>query len=114
MDVEAGIHTRGNNTRAIAARWLRGSAIVPRWKEQADAVGAAKVEVVANNLLEKVSALDGALEDLRMTDLALPNGELMVETRGSVLLGQWPRKCMRPTVEEIPHILWAERIADSL
>jgi hypothetical protein len=83
-------------------------------KQQADAVGSPEVEILADDRLEKMAALDGAREDLRQTDFDLLKREPMRVAGGPVGRCQGRRQSRRPAIKECLDICWAKLIADRL
>src|SRR6266478_633091 len=114
FDVQAGIDTVGDDARAIAMMRRRRPARGADGEKQAHAVGAAEVEVVADEALEEVAALHRVIEDVGEADLHLPQGEAVLEPGGAVVGRQRPRQPSRPAVEEGLQMLRAEPVADFL
>src|SRR5207245_5162186 len=78
FDMEAGLHAVGDHARPIAVAGGRRRARDAKRKQQPDAIRSTKVEILADNRLEEVTALHGPIKDLRETDLELTDGQAMV------------------------------------
>ena len=84
LDVQTGLDAVGDDARAIAERGRRRRARDAERKEEADAIGATEVEILADDGFEEVPALDRAVEDLREADLELADGEPMLVAGGAI------------------------------
>src|ERR1700704_115684 len=107
-------HPIGDDAGPIAkgGRW-RGTREAER-KQQVDAVGTPEVEVLADDGLEEVPALDRAIEYLSQADFELAEGQLVIVAGRAFVGGHRPREPLRPAVEEPLNVGGAERIADGL
>src|SRR5262245_20572467 len=114
FDVEAGLHAIRDDAGAVAvAGWWR-AARDPSRKQQPDAIRSAQVEILADDGFEEMPALDGAIEDLRQTDLELTDREAMVVACGAVGRGKRRRQPLRPPIEEGVNVGRAEHVTRSL
>jgi hypothetical protein len=71
----------------------------PAVYQQLDAVRVAKLEVVAEHLLEALPPALRAVEDLGAADLQLEQGQARAEARGRVVGRQRQRQARQPAVE---------------
>ena len=58
VDVQAGRDAVGNHARLVAETWWRRASVEPRWKQEADAIGATEVQIVANDRFEELATVD--------------------------------------------------------
>ena len=114
LDVQAGGDPGGDDAGPIAVRGWRGAAGDPLGEQQADAIGATEVEVLADHRLEEVTALDRLVEDLGATDFELPDAQPMFVAGRPVGGRQGPGQMRAPAVEEALHVGRPEAIADRL
>src|SRR5689334_13091298 len=114
LDVQAGRDPGSDDAGPVAVRGCWRAAGDPLREQQADAIGAAEVEVLADHRLEEVPPLDRLVEDLGPTDLELPDAQPMLVPGRSVGGGQRPGQVRLPTVEEPLHVRWTEAVADRL
>jgi hypothetical protein len=77
-------------------------------------VGATDVEIVANDLLEEFSTVDGTVEDLGETDLHLKDGKLVAVPGGAVFGGEGMWQSFEPTAKEGVDVVGAEGTANLL
>jgi hypothetical protein len=112
--VQAGLDAIGDDAGPVAVRRRRGPAGDALREEQAHAVRASQVEVLADHGLEEVAALHGAGKHLCEADLHLLQGEPMRVPGGPVGRGQRCREPRGPAIEERLHVGGAELIADGL
>ena len=78
FDVQAGLDAIGDDARAIAIGGRRRGAGEAQRKQQAHAIGASEVEILADDGFEEVAPLHRPIEDLRETDFELAEREPMV------------------------------------
>ena len=114
FDVQARFHPVGDDARPVAVAGRRRAAGDPPWKEQANAIRSAEIQVLANHGFEKVAALHRAIEDLRQTHFELTNRHAMIVAGGAVRRGHRPGEAMRPAVEEGLDVGGAQGIAGGL
>ena len=69
----------------------------PERKEQADAIGATEIEILADHRFEEVAALHRPVEDLGQADFELPEREPMVVAGGAIGRGQRPGQPRAPS-----------------
>jgi hypothetical protein len=94
LDMQAGLDPIGNHARPVAkGGWWRGAGQAQR-KQQADAVRASEIEILANHGLEEVTALDGPIEDVGEADFELTDREAVVVAGGAFGRGHGPRQPM--------------------
>jgi hypothetical protein len=114
LDVETRLHAIGDHPCAIAVRGRGRPTGQPKGEEEADAIGAPEVEILADDRFEEVAALHGLVADVREAHFELTDREAVVITRGPVGRGHRPREPLRPAIEEGLHVGRAERIAGGL
>jgi len=114
FDVETRLDAVRDDARAIAAGRSGRPTRESTWKEQPDPIGAAEVEVVANDGLEEVAALHRTVKDLRETDFELTQGDAVIVAGSSVLRAQRPGQAVGPPVKELLQILGPELITQGL
>jgi hypothetical protein len=73
---------------------VRRAACHTRAKQQRDVVGTTQVEVVADNRLEELPTVERGVEDLRQTDLQLPDRQTMLVAGSAIGSGQRPRQTL--------------------
>ncbi len=83
-------------------------------EQQADPVGPAQIQILADDGFEEVAALHGTGKDLREADLHLLQREPMGVAGGAIDRGQRRRQARRPAIEEPLHVGRPELIADRL
>jgi hypothetical protein len=83
-------------------------------KEQLHAVGSTDVEVVADDLLEKLAAMKRPVEDLGQADLHLQQAELVAEASPAIGGGEGMREAAQPVAEEALDGFGRKRVADLL
>lgn len=102
--MQARLHAVGNDPRAIAEGRRRGGPRQAQREEQADAIGPAEIQVLADDGFEEVAALHRPVEDLREAAFELADGEAMIVAGGAVAGRHRPWEAMRPAIEEGLHI----------
>src|SRR5579859_4017480 len=83
-------------------------------EDELDLVWATQIEVVADDRLEELAAVERAVEDLGARHLELKDGELVGVTRAAILVGEGVGKVGDPAVEEALDVLGAEAPAQAL
>jgi hypothetical protein len=86
--------------------------LIRRPVDDGDVVGPAERELVADRALEPLPARLRAVEDARVGQLELAEGELVAVAAGALLLRERAREQMLPAAEEAPDVLVAEPGAD--
>jgi hypothetical protein len=76
LDVKTRLDTVGDHARPIAVRRGRRSARDAQRKEEADSIGSAEIQILADDGVEEMAALDWAIEDLRQTHFQLADGDV--------------------------------------
>src|SRR5712691_790835 len=114
FDVETRLDAVRDDARPIAEGRGGGPARESTGKEQSDPIGPAEVEVVANDGLEEVAPLHGAVKDLRETNFELTQGDAVIVAGGAVFRSQRPRQAVGPPVKELLQILGPELITEGL
>ena len=98
--MQAGLDAVGDHSCAIAEWRGRCRALDPDGKQKSHAIGATKVEILADECLEEVPSLHRAIEYVGETHLKLTDGEAMVVTGGAVRGRHRPGESLRPAIEE--------------
>jgi len=111
LDVQARDHALGHDAGREPARGRPGD--LAR-EQQLQPIGAAEIEVLAQDFLEELSAVQRAREHLRAADLHLQDRPLVGEARGAILGRQGQRQVRQPPLEEGAQIRFAQAVADGL
>ena len=83
-------------------------------EDQADPVGSADVEVVADELLQEDPAGDGPVEHLGEGELGLDDGDVVAVAGGGVLVGERVGQLGQPLAQQRLDLVLAETVADRL
>src|SRR6202008_1952268 len=73
----------------------------PAIEHQADLAGAADIEVLADNFLEKDAACNRLIQDLGERELGLPDGHLISIARRTVAWRKRMRQAAKPFAQEL-------------
>jgi hypothetical protein len=86
----------------------------PPVEDQGDLVGAADVEVVADDVFEEHPAGDRLVEHLGQRELGLQNRQLVAVARGPIRSGERVRQPGQPLAQQRIDLLFSEPVADRL
>ena len=108
IEAQAGLNASRQNAGPESTRSAPGD---PALEKELDPIGTANVEVVTDDLLEKLAATQGTVEDLCEADLHLKDRELVLESGFSVsaVEGMW--QPLEPFAEEDFDVLRTELFA---
>jgi hypothetical protein len=117
LDVQGRDHSLGDDPGAEPARGRMPTfADDAAVEDQTDLVGAADVEVVVEDLLEKDPPVHRAVEHLNQEELRLQDGQLIPVSGGLVLVGGSERvgQDLEPFTQQRLDMLRAQTVADRL
>ena len=115
VHVQAGGDAGGDHPGAERSRCRVGPAADQlAVEDQGDLVGAADVEVVADDVFEEHPARNRLIEQLGQRELGLQNRQLVAVARGPIRSGERVRQPGQPLAQQRIDLLFSEPVADPL